>query len=136
MRFAVLFLLACSPAEPETAPIEDAQAPTDKVVESAPVASGFILTEEGQQARDAMVSAIGACTEDESCMASISMDDTLLGNCPWYEAVGCSAAVAAAMASCVETEGELCIEALEAVKAIGCCGCLPKGKVQDACKQI
>ena len=130
----LLLALACggSPAEPAPS---DAEVAEEKAEEAKPK-SGFILTEEGQQARDAMVSAIGACTEDESCMASISMDDTLLGNCPWYEAVGCSAAVAAAMAACVETEGELCIEALEAVKAIGCCGCLPKGKVQDACKQI
>lgn len=76
------------------------------------------------------------CVGDEECFAKIQSSDELLGNCPWYSAIGCSAAVAAAGAACVVTEGEACLEALELVSAIGCCKCLPKGKVQDTCKEI
>ena len=85
---------------------------------------------------EAVVASVSECRNDGECAAKLAAADELLGNCPWYEAIGCSAAVAAAGAACVVTEGEACIEALEAVKAIGCCGCLPKGKVQDLCKEL
>ena len=83
-----------------------------------------------------LVVAVDSCKADKDCMAKLEAADELLGNCPWYEAVGCSAAVAAAGAACVVTEGEACLEALELVAKIGCCDCLPKGKVQDMCKEI
>lgn len=86
--------------------------------------------------RAALEAAVVACVEDPDCMASLDRDGDLLENCPWYEAVGCSAVVVAAGAACVVTDGEACLEALEAVAAIGCCDCLPSGKVQDLCREI
>ena len=83
-----------------------------------------------------LLKSVEACKKDEDCMTKLKAADELLGNCPWYEAIGCSAAVAAAGAACVVTEGEACLEALELVAKIGCCDCLPKGKVQDMCKEI
>ena len=85
---------------------------------------------------EALIQAVDACAEDEACLAQMEECTDLLGNCPWYSAIGCSAAVAAAGAACVVTEGEACVEALELVAEIGCCDCLPKGKVQDLCKEI
>ena len=83
-----------------------------------------------------VVISVQECRNDGECAAKLAAADELLGNCPWYEAIGCSAAVAAAGAACVVTEGEACLEALELVSDIGCCDCLPKGKVRDLCKEI
>jgi len=80
---------------------------------------------------------VAACKADEECMASLENDSEILQSCPWYEAVGCSVVVAGAVAVCVDPlTMEECEPALIAVKAIGCCDCLPKGWVQDACKTI
>lgn len=87
--------------------------------------------------RAALEAALATCKADEECLASLQADEDLLGSCPWYDAIGCSAVVAAAVAVCVDPETmELCTPALEAVKAIGCCDCLPKGWVRDACKGL
>ncbi len=83
-----------------------------------------------------LLESVEACKADEECMSKLKASEDLLGSCPWYEAVGCSAAVVAAGAACVVTEGEACIEALELVAKIGCCDCLPSGTVQDMCKEI
>lgn len=85
---------------------------------------------------EALLTSVEECVADEECFSKIEESEELLGNCPWYSAIGCSTAVAAAGAACVVTEGEACLEALELVSAIGCCKCLPKGKVQDMCKEI
>jgi hypothetical protein len=84
----------------------------------------------------ALLASVESCKADEECMGKLTATDELLGSCPWYEAVGCSAAVVAAGAACVVTEGEACAEALELVAKIGCCDCLPSGAVQDMCKAI
>ena len=110
----LLFLTACGTSE-------DAQ---PKIEKTAP------------DLHDEVLASVEACKADEECMAKLKASDALLGSCPWYEAIGCSAAVAAAGAACVVTEGEACLEALELVAKIGCCDCLPKGKVQDMCKEI
>jgi hypothetical protein len=86
--------------------------------------------------RQALESAVKDCTADKDCLASLKADEHLLGSCAWYKAVGCGAAVAAAAAACVITEGEACLEAVAAVAAIGCCDCLPSGVVRDMCKSV
>lgn len=78
--------------------------------------------------------ALSACVADDECRARLEAVE--LGNCPWYEAVGCSTLTIAAGAACVVTEGEACLEALELVKAAGCCDCLPNGAVKDLCKSL
>lgn len=81
-------------------------------------------------------SSVSACVADDKCRGSLEQVTPILQSCPWYTAVGCSAAVAAAVTCCAATEGELCLECVELVAKIGCCDCLPKGKVRDSCKQI
>lgn len=110
----VLFLAACSVAE---AP---APAPTPL-----------------QQ----MHEAIAACQADPACMEAIKVEAMLgseeLGSCSFWAELGCVTVVSAALAVCVDPViGELCLEALEAVADIGCCDCIPKGPVRDACKAI
>lgn len=83
---------------------------------------------------EAVSESLATCSADEECKAKLEAVE--LGSCPWYEAVGCSALTVAAGAACVVTEGEACLEALELVKAAGCCDCLPKGEVRDICKAL
>ena len=86
---------------------------------------------------EALLVAVDECAADEGCFSSMTESDSLLGSCPWYEAVGCSVVVAAAVAVCVDPlTMEECEPALIAVSAIGCCNCLPSGWVRDACKAI
>lgn len=112
MRYAILSLIfvACAAPAPEPEPEPEPRA--------------------------ALEAALTTCKADATCLASLKADEALLGSCPWYEAIGCSAAVAAAGAACVVTEGEACLEALELVAKIGCCDCLPSGEVRDICKAI
>lgn len=81
-------------------------------------------------------SSIAECTADPQCLETLKKDEHLLKSCPWYSAIGCSAAVAAAVTCCAATEGELCIPCVELVAELGCCDCLPSGKVRDSCKSI
>ncbi len=83
---------------------------------------------------DEIVMHIGECMKEPACKAQL--DEPLLQGCPWYESAYCSAAVAAAAAACVVTEGEACLPAIEFVKSMGCCDCLPSGVTQDMCKDI
>ncbi|MDB4278634.1 hypothetical protein N9917_03450 [Deltaproteobacteria bacterium] len=116
---AFMLLSACTPA------VEEAPAPAPSVAEVLP-----------ETPHDALVKSLATCKADEECMTHLTATEPLLGSCPWYEAVGCSVAVGAAGTACVVTEGEACAEALELVAKIGCCDCLPSGKVQDICKAI
>lgn len=93
-------------------------------------------TPEPPTPRQALEIAVADCKANADCLASLQADADLLGSCPWYEAIGCSAAVAAAVTCCAATEGELCLECVELVAEIGCCDCLPKGKVRDSCKKL
>ena len=83
---------------------------------------------------DEIVAHLQGCQEDPACKAHL--DEPLLQGCPWYESVYCSAAVAAAGAACVVTEGEACLPAIEIVKSMGCCDCLPSGPLKDMCNAI
>lgn len=85
---------------------------------------------------EAILKHVGHCKKDPVCKKQLEASEPLLGSCPWYEAVGCGVVVAAAGAACVVTEGEACLPAIKAVAAIGCCDCLPSGKVQDICKSL
>ena len=90
---------------------------------------------EAHEAHDALAAKhIGECIQDPVCKARL--DEPLLQGCPWYESAYCSAAVAAAAAACVVTEGEACLPAIEFVKSMGCCDCLPAGFTRDMCKDI
>lgn len=87
--------------------------------------------------RAALEQAVATCKADPACMASLEADEARLGSCPWYEAVGCSVVVGAAVAVCVDPlTMEVCEPALIAVQAIGCCDCIPKGWVRDACNVV
>lgn len=114
MTISMITLVSCK--APQEAPLEPAAEAVDL--------------------HEALLTSVEECVADEECFSKIEESEELLGNCPWYSAIGCSAAVAAAGTACVITEGEACLEALELVSAIGCCKCLPKGKVQDMCKEI
>jgi len=117
--FVFLLLTACTP---------------EPVAEEAPTAT--VATASEPTPHEVLVASLATCKADEECMTHLTATEPLLGSCPWYEAVGCSAAVLAAGAACVVTEGEACVEALELVAKIGCCDCLPSGTVQDMCKAI
>ncbi len=87
------------------------------------------------EAHDALAAKhIGECIQEPACKARL--DEPLLQGCPWYESAYCGAATAAAAAACVVTEGEACLPAIELVKSMGCCDCLPAGVTRDMCKDI
>ena len=140
-----------APVEADAAaPVEAADVQADvavAAVEAADVQAADVQAADVQAAdvqaaalpknlRALLEEAVTACKKDTDCMASLTKDTQLLTSCPWYEAIGCSVVTAAAVAGCVVTEGEACMECLEAVSAIGCCDCLPSGTIQDMCKAI
>ena len=85
---------------------------------------------------DKIVMHLGECKKEPACKAKFTASSSLLQGCPWYESAYCSAATAAAAAACVVTEGEACLPAIELVKSMGCCDCLPAGVTRDMCKDI
>ena len=86
---------------------------------------------------DKIVTHLEACQKEPACKAKLEAVPMLQG-CPWWESAYCGAAVAAAGVACAVTEGEACIPALEAVRAIGCCDCLPSDPVdlQKMCRDL
>lgn len=57
-------------------------------------------------------------------------------DCGILKGIGCGAAVAAAAAACVLTDGLACVPALTAVAGLGCCDCLVNDTLISLCKSI
>jgi len=83
---------------------------------------------------DKLVMHLGECEKEPACKAKFTA--SLLMGCSWWQVAYCSAATAAAATACVVTEGEACLPAIELVKSMGCCDCLPAGTTRDMCKDL
>ena len=85
---------------------------------------------------DKIVMHLGECKKEPACKAKLTAPGSLLMGCAWWQTAYCSAATAAAATACVVTEGEACLPAIELVKSMGCCDCLPAGFTRDMCKDL
>ncbi len=83
---------------------------------------------------DKIVMHLGECEKEPACKAKFTA--SLLKGCPWYKSAYCIEVTAACAAACVVTEGEACLPAIQLVKSMGCCDCLPSGFTQDMCNKI
>ncbi len=85
---------------------------------------------------DEIVMHLGECKKEPACKAKLTAPSSLLMCCSCWHTAYCIAATAAAATACVVTEGEACLPAIELVKSMGCCDCLPAGFTRDMCKDL
>ena len=79
---------------------------------------------------EALVAAAVECNAEPECVEALK-------SCDVVKAIECSALIAATVAACaVGPEDPACEAALVADKASGCCDCVPKGVLRDACNVI
>ncbi len=107
------------------------KAPTAPAAPTAPEAPAAETTR-----FDKIVMHLGECEKEPACKAKLTEPGSLLMGCSWWQVAYCSAATAAAATACVVTEGEACLPAIELVKSMGCCDCLPAGTTRDMCKDL